>query len=99
MSTGRKMSFRQDSMVWVWDSTWLPAVVVHHVPMNCLLVRLEHGVTFSVTMADLAPRDPACRGGDVPSAGKRRSITIGHQPGGAIEHERLRLYGVSKRLS
>jgi hypothetical protein len=34
MSTRRKMSFGQDSMVWVWDSTWLPAVVVNHAPMN-----------------------------------------------------------------
>ena len=93
MSTRRKMSFRQDSMVWVWDSTWLPAVVVHRAPMNCLLVRLEHGVTFRVrvTMADLAPRDPACRGGDVPSAGTRHSITIGYQQRGAKEHEPRRL--------
>ena len=59
MSARREMSFRQNSMVWVWDSTWLPAVVVHPASMNCLLVRLEHGVTFSVTMADLSPRDPA----------------------------------------
>jgi hypothetical protein len=66
MTSGHKMTFRQDCTVWVWDSTWLPAVVVQHVPMGCALVRLDHGVTFSVTMADLAPRDPACRGGDVP---------------------------------
>ncbi len=91
MGSRRKMRVRQDSMVWVWDSTWLPAVVVHHAPMNCLLVRLEHGVTFRVTMADLVPRDPACRGGDVPSAGMRRSITIGHEQKGAKEHEPRRL--------
>ena len=91
MTPGHKMTFRQDSMVWVWDSTWLPAVVVHRAPMSCLLVRLEHGVTFSVTMADLAPRDPACRGGDVPSAGTGHSITIGHQRRGAKEHEPRRL--------
>jgi hypothetical protein len=52
----------------VWDSTWLPAVVVQHAPMGCALVRLDHGVTFNVTMADLLPRDPARCGGDVPSA-------------------------------
>jgi hypothetical protein len=68
MTPGQKMTFRQNSMVWVWDSTWLPAVVVQHAPMGCALVRLDHGVTFNVTMADLLPRDPARCGGDVPSA-------------------------------
>src|SRR5260370_40601424 len=52
------MAFRQNSMVWVWDSTGLPAVVVQHAPMGCALVRLDHGVTFNVTMADLLPRYP-----------------------------------------
>jgi hypothetical protein len=41
--------------------------------------------------ADPAPRDPACRGGDVPSAGTRHSITIGHQQRGAKQHEPRRL--------
>ena len=76
MGNRRKMSFRQDSMVWVWDSTWLPAMVVRRAAMDCLLVRLEHGVTFSVTMADTVPRDPACRGADIPSASMRRSNII-----------------------
>jgi hypothetical protein len=67
MTPGQKMTFRQDSMVWVWDATWLPAVVVQHAPTGCALVRLD-GVTFNVTMADLLPRDPARCGGDVSSA-------------------------------
>ena len=79
MSTRRKMSFRRDSMVWVWDSTWLPAVVVHLAPMSGALVRLDHGVTFNVTIADLVPRDPACQGADIPSANTRRSDTTGYQ--------------------
>jgi hypothetical protein len=80
MSTQPKMSFEQGSKVWVWDSMWLPAVVVHRAQMGCLLVRLGHGVTFSVTVADLVPRDPACRGSDVPSSvGRRRSNSTGHQ--------------------
>ena len=66
MSTKAKMSFRQHSMVWVWDSTWLPAIVVRRARMGCVLVRLAHGVTFSVTAANLLPRDPICRGGDMP---------------------------------
>ena len=65
------LNFRSGSRVWVWDSTWLPAIVVHRAQTDCLLVRLAHGVTFSVPPAVLRPRDPACRGGDVPSADTR----------------------------
>ena len=68
MSTKAEVSFKQHSMVWVWDSTWLPAIVVYHASTGCVLVRLTHGVTFSVPVANLLPRDPACRGSDVPSA-------------------------------
>jgi len=60
-----------DSAVWVWDSTWLPAVVVNRARTDCVLVRLEHGVTFSVKMANVATRDPACRGGDMPARDTR----------------------------
>ncbi len=79
MTPGHKMTFRQDSMVWVWDSTWLPAVVVRHAPTGCALVRLDHGVTFNVTMADLRLRDPARRGGDVPSATRVTRTLVGRQ--------------------
>ena len=70
MSSRPKLSLKQNSTIWVWDSTWLPAVVVHCARMGCVLVRLEHGVTFSATIADLLPRDPACRGGDMPSVAR-----------------------------
>jgi hypothetical protein len=61
MENGTKMSFRQGSKVWVWDSMWLPAVVVLQAPMGRVLVRAEHGLTFAVTKANLVPRDPACQ--------------------------------------
>jgi hypothetical protein len=61
MSTEPKMSFEQGSQVWVWDSMWLPAVVVLRAPMGRVLVRAEHGLTFTATMANLLPRDPACQ--------------------------------------
>jgi len=61
MSIRPKMSFKQGSKVWVWDSMWLPAVVVHRPRMDRILVRAEHGVTFTATMANLLPRDPACQ--------------------------------------
>jgi hypothetical protein len=59
MSTQPKMSFKQGSKVWVWDSMWLPAVVVDGAGMDRILVRVEHGLTFTSTMANLLPRDPA----------------------------------------
>ena len=59
MSAQRKISFDQGSKVWVWDSMWLPAVVVHRAQMDRVLVRVEHGLTFTATMVNLLPRDPA----------------------------------------
>jgi hypothetical protein len=53
------MSFEQGSKVWVWDSMWLPAVIVLRAPMGRVLVRAEHGLTFTATMVNLLPRDPA----------------------------------------
>ena len=61
MSIRPKMSLKQGSKVWVWDSIWLPAVIVHRPRMDRILVRAEHGVTFTATMANLLPRDPACQ--------------------------------------
>jgi len=61
MSTQPKMSFEQGSKVWVWDSMWLPAVVVHRTQMDRVLVRVEHGLTFTATMVNLLPRDPAAQ--------------------------------------
>jgi hypothetical protein len=61
MNTRPKMGLKQGSKVWVWDSMWLPAVVVHRAPMGRILVRAEHGLTFSSTLANLLPRDPACQ--------------------------------------
>jgi hypothetical protein len=61
MRTEPKMSFEQGSKVWVWDSIWLPAVVVHGAQIDRVVVRVEHGVTFTATMANLLPRGPACQ--------------------------------------
>jgi hypothetical protein len=61
VSAQPKMSFKQGSNVWVWDSTWLPAIVVHLAQTDRVLVRVDHGVTFTATMANLLPRDPACQ--------------------------------------
>jgi hypothetical protein len=71
MSVTPEIHFRRGAAVWVWDSTWLPAVVVHSTRMGSRLVRLEHGVTFRAGVADLAARDPSCRGDDIPSASVR----------------------------
>ena len=58
---------KQRSAVWVWDSIWLPAVVVNRSRKDCVLVRLKHGVTFPVKMANVVPRNPDCGGADIPS--------------------------------
>ena len=63
-----EVSFERGSRVWVWDSTWLRAMVVGLLEADCVSVRLEHGVTVSVAAANLAGRDPASRGNDVPRA-------------------------------
>jgi hypothetical protein len=61
MSSQPKTGFEQGSKVWVWDSMWLPAVVVLRVPMGRVLVRAEHGLTFTATIVNLLPRDPAAQ--------------------------------------
>ena len=61
------MSVLRGSPVWVWDSIWLPAVVVRPTQANSILVRFEHGVTYRVRESDAEPRDPASRGGDTPA--------------------------------
>ena len=85
MSTEPQMSFKQDSTVWVWDSTWFPAVVVHCARMGSLLVRLEHGVTFSATMADLVPRDPCGSSKPHPRARKRGRLGMLRQSSSAVD--------------
>lgn len=78
MSTRPKMSFKQGSKVWVWDSMWLPAVVIHRARMDRILVRAEHGLTFTSTMANLLPRDPAGQPARPPS------LRQGVHPNGAL---------------
>jgi hypothetical protein len=56
--------------VWVWDSIWLPAVVVRPAQMDRVLVRLEHGVTFNAIVLHVRSRDPASSGCDMPVAEK-----------------------------
>jgi hypothetical protein len=67
MSIRPKMSFKQGSKVWVWDSMWLPAVVVDRPQMGRILVRAEHGLTFTSATANLLPRDPVCQPARPPS--------------------------------
>jgi hypothetical protein len=60
--------------VWVWDSIWLPAVVVRPAQMGRVLVRFEHGVTFNAMVSHVRSRDPASSGSDMPVAGKTMRI-------------------------
>jgi hypothetical protein len=73
MDAKAKMRILQGSTVWVWDSGWFPAVVVRPTRTGFVLVRFEHGVTWSVAMSDLQPRDLTSRGSDRP--GLERQIS------------------------
>jgi hypothetical protein len=79
MRADPEKSQKQDSAIWVWDSTWSPAVAVNRARMGSVLVRLEHGVTFNVKMTNVAPRDRALRGRDIPvdRFEMRRRIAMG----------------------
>jgi hypothetical protein len=66
MAVRPEMSISEGYTVWVWDSIWLPAVVVRRAQTGFVLVRFEHGVTCRVVMSDLEPRDLASRGADKP---------------------------------
>jgi len=87
-----EVSFERGSRVWVWDSTWLPAVVVGLLEADCVSVRLEHGVTFSVAAANLAGRDP------LPVAMTFLALVKGFTPG-AIRSQWLRFEGGSGTTS
>jgi hypothetical protein len=67
MNTRSRMAAESGSTVWVWDSTWLPAVVVDY-GVDLVRVRLTHGVTFSVDVDKLVVRDSAGGGKDAPRA-------------------------------
>jgi len=54
------------SAVWVYEGlSWWRALVVHEKGGYCI-VRLDHGVTLPVNVAELRPRDPECNGADRP---------------------------------
>jgi hypothetical protein len=73
MDAKPKMRILQGSKVWVWDSTWMPAVVVRRTKAGFVLVRFEHGVTCSVAISDLQPRDLTSGDSDRPIRGPRIS--------------------------
>jgi hypothetical protein len=58
MNTEPRGTFEPGSPVWVWDTTWLPAVVLDRAQKGRLLLGLDHGVTFIVTTASVEARDP-----------------------------------------
>jgi hypothetical protein len=67
---------RLGAMVWVWDSVWLPAVVVGPAQTGSMLVRFEHGVTLNVAVSDLQLRDPALRGDEKPACRTFRGTSL-----------------------
>ena len=71
MGAKPEMSILEGSTVWVWDSTWIPAIVVRRTQTGFVFVRFEHRVTCSVAMSDPEPRDSASRDRDKPVSGRR----------------------------
>ena len=94
MGAKPKMRVLPGSTVWVWDSTWMPAVVVGRTQTGFVLVRFEHGVTCSVAMSDLHPRDLTSRGNDRPVSGRgfrdepRRKRGQQNSPQGKVPRDR-----------
>ena len=72
--------------VWVWDSIWLPAVVVRSAQMGRVLVRFEHGVTFNAMVSHVRSRDPATGGSDMPVAGKTMRIETSTESSRLLTH-------------
>jgi len=67
MKTRQTFDLKWGPNVWVWDSAWLPAVVVAYAA-DLVRVRLSHGITFNVGVEKLAVRDAKCVGKDMPSS-------------------------------
>jgi hypothetical protein len=67
---GPETNILQHSTMWVWDSSWLPALLVRLALTGFLLVKLKHGATCSVGVSDLEPRDPVFQDGDTPVSGR-----------------------------
>ena len=69
MKTVRANDIRPDVPIWVWDGSWLPAVIAELVPEpdgRVVIVRLENGCSVPASMPDLQLRDPDARGSDRP---------------------------------
>jgi hypothetical protein len=84
MNTRSRVAAQSGSTVWVWDSTWLPAVVVDY-GVDLVRVRLAHGVTFSVDVDKLVVRDSAGGGKDAPHECWRGERVIYKQLKGGVD--------------
>ncbi|MBV8139329.1 MAG: hypothetical protein JO121_27425 [Deltaproteobacteria bacterium] len=84
MNTRSRMAFESGSTVWVWDSTWLPAIVVNY-GVDWVRVRLAHGVTFNVDAEKLVARDSVGGGKDAPRACWRDEGVIHKQMMGSAD--------------
>jgi hypothetical protein len=84
MNTRSRTAFESGSTVWVWDSTWLPAIVVNY-GVDWVRVRLAHGGTFNVDVEKLVVRDSAGGGKDAPRACWRDEGAIHKQTKGSAD--------------
>src|ERR1700730_17816679 len=69
MEALRPKQVKRDTAVWVWDGSWLPAIVTDAFidrGERLLIVRFEHGVTAPARGVNLEPREPNLRDADKP---------------------------------
>jgi hypothetical protein len=57
METSRADHINRDDPIWVWDGSWLPAVMLEP-DRKLALVRFENGCSAPASWSDVEPRDP-----------------------------------------
>jgi hypothetical protein len=65
MKTSRADLVKSGDPVWVWDGSWLPAVVVEP-ERKFVIIRFGHGCSAPALWPDVRRRDPGANGSDRP---------------------------------
>ena len=69
MSAARAFNIKLNDPVWVWDASWLPAIVtdvVSEPDRNFVIVHFENGCSAPASWTNVAPRDSSAHGRDRP---------------------------------
>ena len=78
MKTFRANQLQPDDPVWVWDGSWLPAVVaevIHELYRKFLIVRFDNSGSAPALWEEVETRNPDAHGADRPRVrGRRRRL-------------------------